>query len=331
MMLTVRRKVSIIVLGCALCGVSWVRGQPRRPSRKVRCERTRPFSRRTGWPRTPPTPASSGRPRSRPSSTFATVWRSFTSVVRRRRCPFSTRRRPWAGRRRKWPFARRVPRPVSARRTLRSASSTAPRDRAFPCVVPARGGGGPGGPACGERPMEGGGGGGRPQRAPLPLRRSLSPARLLGRGLGRSAERCARRPRPPRATSSRRSTTAVSSTRTGRPPRRTARASTSTTCSRDRWYQTWVDNSGGLHEYKGGLEGANMVYFADLAPPPGQTGRVPTRLTFFNLDPNHVRQLSESTADGGKTWTVNYDLIYTRRPPSPPREHADLVLLGDLG
>jgi hypothetical protein len=88
--------------------------------------------------------------------------------------------------------------------------------------------------------------------------------------------------------------------------------------SRDHWYQTWVDNSGGLHEYKGGLEGRNMVYTAELAPPPGQTNRVPTRLTFFNLDENHVRQLSESTADGGKTWTVNYDFIYTRRSPTAP-------------
>jgi hypothetical protein len=88
--------------------------------------------------------------------------------------------------------------------------------------------------------------------------------------------------------------------------------------SRDHWYQTWVDNSGGLHEYKGGLEGPNMVYFADLAPSPGQTGRVPTRLTFFNQGKDQVRQLSESTADGGKTWTVNYDLIYTRRSSPNP-------------
>ena len=88
--------------------------------------------------------------------------------------------------------------------------------------------------------------------------------------------------------------------------------------SLDRWNQTWVDNSGGLHEYKGGLQGANMVYFADLAPPPGQTARVPTRLTFFNLGVNRVRQLSEATADGGKTWTVSYDLIYTRRPTASP-------------
>jgi hypothetical protein len=84
--------------------------------------------------------------------------------------------------------------------------------------------------------------------------------------------------------------------------------------SRGRWYQTWVDNSGGLHEYSGGLEGGNMVYFADLAPLPGQTERSHTRLTFFNEGKDRVRQLSEATADGGKTWSVNYDLIYTRRP-----------------
>lgn len=84
--------------------------------------------------------------------------------------------------------------------------------------------------------------------------------------------------------------------------------------SRDKWYQTWVDSGGGLHEYSGNPdEKGNLVYFADLAPPPGGTARVPTRLTFFKLSPDQVRQLSESTADQGQTWTVNYDLIYTRR------------------
>ena len=37
------------------------------------------------------------------------------------------------------------------------------------------------------------------------------------------------------------------------------------------------------------------------------------RLAFFNLDPEHVRQLSERSADGGTTWTTEYDLRYTRR------------------
>jgi hypothetical protein len=84
--------------------------------------------------------------------------------------------------------------------------------------------------------------------------------------------------------------------------------------SRGRWYQTWVDSGGELHEYSGGLENGVMVYFADLAPPPGQTGRVRTRLRFFKEGPDKVRQLSEQTLDGGKTWRVNYDLIYTRKP-----------------
>ena len=43
-----------------------------------------------------------------------------------------------------------------------------------------------------------------------------------------------------------------------------------------------------------------------------------TAKAFFNLGANRVRQLSEATADGGKTWTVNYDLIYTRRGTTSP-------------
>jgi hypothetical protein len=85
--------------------------------------------------------------------------------------------------------------------------------------------------------------------------------------------------------------------------------------SRGKWYQTWVDSSGGLHEYSGNPdEHGNLVYHAELAGPPGSAARVPTRLTFFRLSADQVRQLSESTADQGKTWTVNYDLLYTRRP-----------------
>jgi hypothetical protein len=88
--------------------------------------------------------------------------------------------------------------------------------------------------------------------------------------------------------------------------------------SRGRWSRTWVDSTGGLHEYSGSVENGNMVYFGDLAAPAGHTGRVRTRLTLFNQGPDRVRQLSERTTDGGKTWAVNYDLIYTRRKPGAP-------------
>jgi tetratricopeptide (TPR) repeat protein len=80
-----------------------------------------------------------------------------------------------------------------------------------------------------------------------------------------------------------------------------------------KWHQTWVDSTGGLHEYWGSLQDGNMVYEGDIPAPPGQSGRMHTRLTFFNAGPNRVRQLSERSSDGGKTWLVNFDLLYTRR------------------
>ena len=81
-----------------------------------------------------------------------------------------------------------------------------------------------------------------------------------------------------------------------------------------KWHQTWVDSTGGLHEYWGGPVDGNMTYEGDIPAPPGQSGRMHVRLTFFKRPDGTVRQLSERTADGGKTWTVNYDLIYTKRP-----------------
>ncbi len=93
--------------------------------------------------------------------------------------------------------------------------------------------------------------------------------------------------------------------------------------SRDLWSQTWVDNSGGLHQYEGRLDGeGNMVFHAELAPPPGETSRIPTRLTFFRLGPDLVRQFCEQSTDGGKTWATAYDLVYTRRPAAARRPPA---------
>ena len=80
-----------------------------------------------------------------------------------------------------------------------------------------------------------------------------------------------------------------------------------------KWHQTWVDSSGGLHEYWGELKDGNMVFEGDIPAPPSIGGRMHTRLTFFRLPDGGVRQYSERTSDGGKTWQVNYDLIYTKR------------------
>lgn len=84
------------------------------------------------------------------------------------------------------------------------------------------------------------------------------------------------------------------------------------------WRQTWVDNGGGQHDYAGSLVNGNMVLEGTTPNPNGGLGRVPTKLTLFHISKDTVRQFSQSTADSGKTWTTNYDLIYVRRAPASP-------------
>jgi len=79
-----------------------------------------------------------------------------------------------------------------------------------------------------------------------------------------------------------------------------------------RWEQYWVDDQGDTTFFHGQLEGNNLVFHAETADENG----APTlrRLTFFLLGPDKVRQFSEMSTDGGKTWTTEYDLTYIRRP-----------------
>ena len=87
--------------------------------------------------------------------------------------------------------------------------------------------------------------------------------------------------------------------------------------SRRMWYQTWVDAGGELHEYRGNPDAhGDMVLMGDVPGGTGQPARLTTRLTLFREAADRVRQLSESTQDGGLTWSTNYDFTYTRRTPS---------------
>ncbi len=80
------------------------------------------------------------------------------------------------------------------------------------------------------------------------------------------------------------------------------------------WRQTWVDSTGGLHEYHGAFEDGKMVYLAERlqADPGGALQPTKLRMTFFDQG-GTVRQLGEQSTDGGKTWAVSYDLLYTRK------------------
>lgn len=89
--------------------------------------------------------------------------------------------------------------------------------------------------------------------------------------------------------------------------------------TRGEWHQTWVDSSGGLHQYWGGLKSGNMVLVGDAPMPAGArfAGRRTVRMTYFPMGPDKLRHLGEVCLPDG-SWSVNYDLMYTRRKVKGP-------------
>jgi tetratricopeptide (TPR) repeat protein len=79
-----------------------------------------------------------------------------------------------------------------------------------------------------------------------------------------------------------------------------------------RWEQYWVDNSAGNIFFYGGLKDGVMDYFTDEIPQPSGPP-LKRHLQFFKLGPDEVRQFSQGSTDGGKTWTPEYDFTYVRK------------------
>jgi hypothetical protein len=79
------------------------------------------------------------------------------------------------------------------------------------------------------------------------------------------------------------------------------------------WHQTWVDSSGSLLLLNGQFRGGRMVLEGKRVGAKGQT--VLDRITWerINGDANRVRQLWQSSEDGGKAWTTAFDGTYTRK------------------
>jgi hypothetical protein len=76
------------------------------------------------------------------------------------------------------------------------------------------------------------------------------------------------------------------------------------------WEQYYVDTRGTITLYTGAFrKDGNLYYEANQFGSPNKL-----RMTFFNQGPNQVRQLGHISTDGGKTWTVSFDLTYIRKP-----------------
>lgn len=81
-----------------------------------------------------------------------------------------------------------------------------------------------------------------------------------------------------------------------------------------KWYQYWIGANGVPNRYEGTYRDGAMRYEGEKSA----AGNALTRLTFFNLDSNTVRQLAENSTDNGKTWTVVYDFKYVRKKSVGP-------------
>lgn len=71
------------------------------------------------------------------------------------------------------------------------------------------------------------------------------------------------------------------------------------------WEQYWVDARGGRLLLRGGMQGGAMVLASE-------DGAARQRITWTPNADGSVRQLWESSADEGATWTVAFDGLYRR-------------------
>jgi len=72
------------------------------------------------------------------------------------------------------------------------------------------------------------------------------------------------------------------------------------------WHQVWIDNQGKPLVQEGKFERGAMVLHSTMAD------GSPSRLSWTANADGSVRQVWEKSTDGGKTWTVVFDGLYTK-------------------
>ncbi len=85
---------------------------------------------------------------------------------------------------------------------------------------------------------------------------------------------------------------------------------------RGKWHQTWVDSTGGLLQLDGGLVNGAMVLAGETFDSEAPSKVARQKITWTPQPDGRVRQLWESSTDGGKTWSTAFDGLYAkaRRP-----------------
>lgn len=79
-----------------------------------------------------------------------------------------------------------------------------------------------------------------------------------------------------------------------------------------KWHQHWVWQKGASIDLEGELREGRMVLEGEKVGADGKKSR--SRITWTANADGSVRQLWESSVDGGITWTAVFDGLYRRRP-----------------
>ena len=76
-----------------------------------------------------------------------------------------------------------------------------------------------------------------------------------------------------------------------------------------RWHQTWVDDGGNLLQLDGAFQDGKMVLIGE------QKSDSATTLQRITWTPKgkEVRQVWDTSTDGGKTWSVVFDGTYRKK------------------
>lgn len=79
-----------------------------------------------------------------------------------------------------------------------------------------------------------------------------------------------------------------------------------------KWHQTWMDQAGAFRHFIGSLVGRQMILVAEQPNPKDAAKPILVRLSFTPNRDGSVRQYSDLSADGGKSWKPRYDYLYRR-------------------
>jgi len=81
------------------------------------------------------------------------------------------------------------------------------------------------------------------------------------------------------------------------------------------WHQSWVTNRGALLLLDGRMEGGRMVM---TAPEKLEDGTGALLRGIWWPEGNSVRSKAERSIDGGKTWTMVFDIVFRPHRPASP-------------